>query len=51
MKRSLDFWRVEDGVIRENRVLVELLDVFARMRACNRARVPGAVPLADWRCP
>ncbi len=38
--RSLDFWRLEDGLIRENWVLVDLLhvydqigvDVFARMR-------------------
>jgi predicted ester cyclase len=37
--RSLDFWRLEDGLIRENWVLVDLLhahaqlgvDVFARM--------------------
>ena len=38
--RSLDFWRVENGLIRENWVLIDLLDVyhqigvdvFARMR-------------------
>lgn len=38
--RSLDFWRIEDGLIRENWVLVDLLDlyrqigvdVFARMK-------------------
>ncbi|MDA7423703.1 nuclear transport factor 2 family protein [Thalassococcus lentus] len=50
--RSLDFWRVEAGVIRENWVLVDLLDVynqlgvdvFARLREFNKARVPGTVP-------
>tara|TARA_A100000164_G_C21494311_1_gene579436 strand:- start:209 stop:499 length:291 start_codon:yes stop_codon:yes gene_type:complete len=39
--RSLDFWRLEDGLIRENWVLIDLLDiynqlgvdVFDRMRA------------------
>lgn len=56
-KRSLDFWRVEDGLIRENWVLVDLLDVyaqlgvdvFARMREFNKARVPGSIPLPDWK--
>ena len=46
--RSLDFWRVEDGLIRENWVLVDLLDAMAqqgldalaRMREVNKAR-PG----------
>lgn len=44
--RSLDFWRVEEGLIRENWVLVDLLDVhaqlgldvLARLRAFNTAR-------------
>lgn len=44
--RSLDFWRCEDGLIRENWVLVDLLDVYnqigvdvlARMREFNKAR-------------
>lgn len=44
--RSLDFWRLENGKIRENWVLVDLLDiyhqlgvdVFARLRAFNMAR-------------
>jgi predicted ester cyclase len=44
--RSLDFWRLENGLIRENWVLVDLLqmyaqidvDVLARMREFNKAR-------------
>ncbi|WP_222869451.1 hypothetical protein ROLI_032270 [Roseobacter fucihabitans] len=44
--RSLDFWRLENGLIRENWVLVDLLhmydqigvDVFARLREFNKAR-------------
>lgn len=44
--RSLDFWRCENGVIRENWVLVDILhvyhqigvDVLARMREFNKAR-------------
>lgn len=44
--RSLDFWRLEGGLIRENWVLVDLVDmydqigvdVFARMREFNKAR-------------
>ena len=52
--KSLDFWRIEDGLIRENWVMVDLLDVysqlgvdvFARLREFNKARVPGSV-----RCP
>lgn len=50
--RSLDFWRLEGGLIRENWVLVDLLDayrqigidVFARLAEFNKARVPGSVP-------
>lgn len=55
--RSLDFWRVENGRIRENWVLVDLLDlyrqigvdVFARLREFNKARNMGAVafPVGD----
>lgn len=44
--RSLDFWRCEQGLIKENWVLIDLLDVykqigvdvFARMREFNKAR-------------
>jgi predicted ester cyclase len=46
--RSLDFWRCEKGMIRENWVLVDLLsiydqigvDVLGRMREFNKARYP-----------
>ena len=49
--RSLDFWRLEDGLIRENWVLVDLLDLYAqvgvdvlaRMREFNKARAVGAI--------
>jgi len=44
--RSLDFWRIDNGLIRENWVLVDLLDVyqqvgidvFSRLREFNKAR-------------
>ena len=44
--RSLDFWRIENNLIRENWVLVDLLhiydqigvDVFSRMREVTRSR-------------
>ncbi len=46
--RSLDFWRCENGLIRENWVLVDILhvyeqlgvDVFARMREITHSRQP-----------
>ena len=49
--RSLDFWRLDKGKIRENWVLVDLLDmygqigvdVFARLREFNKARVQGVI--------
>jgi len=52
--RSLDFWRVENGLIRENWVLLDLLDVFhqlgvdvlSRMREFNKARVSGSASSA-----
>ncbi len=48
---SLDFWRVESGLIRENWVLIDVLDtyrqvgvdVLARMREFNKAR--GLAPM------
>lgn len=51
--RSLDFWRLEDGLIRENWVQVDLLDlyaqigvdVFARLEHMNGARNLGAIDL------
>ena len=51
--RSLDFWRVENGKIRENWVLVDLLDlyrqldvdVFARLREFNKARNLGPIEI------
>ena len=50
--RSLDFWRIENGLIRENWVLVDLLsvyaqlgvDVFARLREFNKSRNMGSIP-------
>ena len=50
--RSLDFWRIENGKIRENWVMVDILDafrqlgvdVFRRLREFNKARVQGTVP-------
>ena len=57
--RSLDFWRLEGGLIRENWVLVDLLDLYAqagvdvlaRMREFNKARVPGRVSLPEALVP
>ena len=51
--RSLDFWRIERGQIRENWVLVDLLDVYrqlgvdvlGRMRTFNKARATGSIPV------
>ncbi len=53
--RSLDFWRLEDDLIRENWVLVDLLDVyfqlgvdvFARLREFSKARNLGRVDIPD----
>lgn len=53
--RSLDFWRMEDGKIRENWVLVDLLDVYsqcgvdvlARMSEFNKAKSIGPASLAQ----
>lgn len=53
--RSLDFWRVQEGLIRENWVLVDLLDVyrqigvdvFKRLNEFNKARNPGVMFLPE----
>ena len=48
---SLDFWRIENGLIRENWVLVDILDaysqlgvnVFSRLKEFNKARNLGPI--------
>jgi hypothetical protein len=53
--RSLDFWRLENGLIRENWVLVDLLDMWAqigvdvlgRMREFNKARNLAPIALGQ----
>lgn len=53
--RSLDFWRLENGLIRENWVLVDLLDLYAqvgvdvlaRLREFNKARNLGPIAVPD----
>ncbi len=53
--RSLDFWRTENGLIRENWVLIDLLDVyhqlgvdvFARMKELSYARLPAHLFVQD----
>ncbi len=53
--RSLDFWRLEKGLIRENWVMVDLLsawhqvgvDVLGRMREFNKAKNTGPIMLPD----
>lgn len=49
---SLDFWRMEDGKIRENWVMFDILDIYqqlgvdvlGRMREFNKVRVQGSIP-------
>ena len=53
--RSLDFWRLESGLIRENWVLVDLLDLYqqvgvdvlARLREFNKARNLSTVNISN----
>ena len=30
-RRSLDFWRIENGLIRENWVMVDMIDLYAQL--------------------
>ena len=51
--RSLDFWRLENGLIRENWVLIDLIDIyrqlginiFDRLREFNKSRQTGKINL------
>ncbi len=45
--RSLDFWRVEAGLIRENWVLVDLLDIYAQLGVDVFARMAERVGAAQ----
>jgi len=53
--RSLDFWRIENELIRENWVMVDIIDafrqlgvdVFARLREFNKARNLGRIDIPD----
>jgi hypothetical protein len=53
--RSLDFWRIEKGLIRENWVLIDLLDiyrqigidVFDRIKEFNKAKNLGEINLSN----
>jgi len=53
--RSLDFWRIEEGLIRENWVLVDILDLYSqigvdvlgRLQEFNKARNLGRINLPD----
>lgn len=53
--KSLDFWRLENGLIRENWVLIDLLDLYlqlgvdvlARLNEFNKARNLSPVVLSD----
>lgn len=57
--RSLDFWRLENGLIRENWVLIDLLDLYAqvgidvlgRLGEFNKARNLGAIRYPDALTP
>jgi predicted ester cyclase len=53
--RSLDFWRMQDGLIRENWVLFDVLDMYAqlgvdvlaRMAMFNKARNMGGISISQ----
>jgi hypothetical protein len=51
----LDFWRIENGLIRENWVMVDLLDaynqlgvnVFNRLKEFNKVRLMGRLTIPE----
>ncbi|MDA5095488.1 ester cyclase [Aliiroseovarius sp. KMU-50] len=47
--RSLDFWHVEEGLIRENWVLVDLLDIYAQLGVDVLARMSELAPAFETR--
>ena len=42
-RRSLDFWRIEDGRIRENWVMVDMLDLYRQLGVDVLARINGGM--------
>ena len=52
---SLDFWRIENGLIRENWVMLDLLDaynqlgvkVFNRLKEFNKVRLMGRLSIPE----
>lgn len=46
-RRSLDFWRIEEGLIRENWVMVDLIDIYRQLGVDVFARMHALCPAAS----
>ena len=46
-RRSLDFWRIEGGMIRENWVMVDLIDIYRQLGVDVFARMEAMVGMED----